>query len=59
MERGKRKGQLKLSDTARVEAEGFMATIHGAMLSARAYGDPKMFGVITAPLLERQYTCPS
>ncbi|MBR0788707.1 TetR/AcrR family transcriptional regulator [Bradyrhizobium manausense] len=53
MERGKRKGQLKFSSTARVEAEGFMATIHGAMLSARAYGDPKMFGVITAPLLER------
>lgn len=53
MERGKRKGQLKLSGSARVEAEGFMATIHGAMLSARAYGDPKMFGVITAPLLDR------
>ena len=27
--------------------------VHGAMLSARAYGDPKMFGVITGPLLER------
>ncbi|MCS3725549.1 TetR/AcrR family transcriptional regulator [Bradyrhizobium betae] len=53
MERGKRKGRLKISGTARVEAEGFMATIHGAMLSARAYGDPRMFGVITAPLLER------
>ncbi|BAL77439.1 TetR/AcrR family transcriptional regulator [Bradyrhizobium cosmicum] len=53
MERGKRKGRLKISGPARVEAEGFMATIHGAMLSARAYGDPKMFGVITAPLLER------
>jgi len=53
MERGKRKGRLKLSGTALVEAEGFMATVHGAMLSARAYGDPKMFGVITAPLLER------
>ncbi|MET4258742.1 TetR/AcrR family transcriptional repressor of nem operon [Bradyrhizobium sp. S3.12.5] len=56
MERGKRKGQLKLSGTARVEAEGFMATMHGAMLSARAYGDPKMFGVITAPLLDRLST---
>lgn len=53
MERGKRKGRLKISAPPRVEAEGFMATIHGAMLSARAYGDPKMFGVITAPLLER------
>ena len=53
MARGKRKGRLKLSGAAHVEAEGFMATVHGAMLSARAYGDPKMFGVITAPLLER------
>jgi TetR/AcrR family transcriptional repressor of nem operon len=53
MERGKRKGRLQLSGAARVEAEAFMATVHGAMLSARAYGDPKMFGVITAPLLER------
>jgi TetR/AcrR family transcriptional regulator, transcriptional repressor for nem operon len=53
MERGKRKGRLKISGSARVEAEGFMATIHGAMLSARAYGDPKMFGVITGPLLDR------
>ena len=53
MERGKRKGQLHLSSAAKIEAESFMATIHGAMLSARAYGDPKMFGVITAPLLDR------
>ncbi|RXG87505.1 TetR/AcrR family transcriptional regulator [Bradyrhizobium zhanjiangense] len=53
MERGKRQGRLQLSSTARVEAEGFMATVHGAMLSARAYGDPKMFGTITRPLLDR------
>ena len=30
-----------------------MAAVHGAMLSARAYGDPKIFGVVTGPLLER------
>ncbi len=30
-----------------------MATGHGAMLSARAYGDPKAFGVVIEPLLER------
>lgn len=30
-----------------------MATVHGAMLSARAYGDAGMFSVITDPLLER------
>jgi len=56
MERGKRQGRLQLSATARVEAEGFMATIHGAMLSARAYGDPRMFGTITRPLLDRLST---
>ena len=56
MERGKRKGRLHVSNSAKVEAEVFMATIHGAMLSARAYGDPKMFGVITGPLLDRLST---
>jgi hypothetical protein len=29
-----------------------MAAVHGAMLSARAYGDPKIFGVVTGPLLD-------
>lgn len=56
LERGKRQGRLQLAGTARVEAEGFMATVHGAMLSARAYGDPKMFGTITRPLLDRLST---
>ncbi|HXH47587.1 MAG TPA: TetR/AcrR family transcriptional regulator [Bradyrhizobium sp.] len=56
LERGKRQGRLQLTGTARVEAEGVMATVHGAMLSARAYGDPKMFGTITRPLLDRLST---
>ncbi|WP_028135837.1 TetR/AcrR family transcriptional regulator [Bradyrhizobium japonicum] len=56
LERGKRQGRLQLAGTARVEAEGFMASVHGAMLSARAYGDPKMFGTITRPLLDRLST---
>jgi TetR/AcrR family transcriptional repressor of nem operon len=53
MERGKRKGRLHLSGPAKLEAEGFMATVHGAMLSARAYGDPRTFRTITRPLLDR------
>jgi len=53
LERGVQQGRLHLLKPPRVEAEVFMATVHGAMLSARAYGDPKMFGLITAPLLER------
>lgn len=53
LERGARQGELRLTSTPRAEAEGFMATVHGAMLSARAYGDPMIFGVVTGPLLER------
>jgi TetR/AcrR family transcriptional repressor of nem operon len=53
LERGAQQGRLHLNAPARVEAEILMATVHGAMLSARAYGDPRMFGVIAAPLLER------
>ncbi|WP_413991255.1 TetR/AcrR family transcriptional regulator [Labrys okinawensis] len=53
MERGERQGELRLIKTPRAEAEAFMATVHGAMLSARAYGDPEIFAVVTGPLLER------
>ncbi|MCK0208266.1 TetR/AcrR family transcriptional regulator [Starkeya koreensis] len=53
MERGAAEGGLHLSDPGPVEAELFMASVHGAMLSARAYGDPAMFGTITRPLLHR------
>jgi TetR/AcrR family transcriptional repressor of nem operon len=53
LERGAREGRLVLTTAAKAEAELFMATVHGAMLSARAYGDPKMFAVITHPLLDR------
>lgn len=53
LERGARDGQLQLTNPPGVEAEAFMAAVHGAMLSARAYGDPKIFGVVTVPLLER------
>lgn len=53
LERGSRQGGLHVTGPAKAEAEGFMACVHGAMLSARAYGDPRMFGVITGPLLKR------
>jgi TetR/AcrR family transcriptional repressor of nem operon len=41
-----------LSVSAETEAEKFMASVHGAMLSARAYGDAMVFTLITDPLLE-------
>jgi len=53
LERGARQGGLHVTGTAEAEAESFMASVHGAMLSARAYGDPRMFGVITGPVLKR------
>ncbi|MBU9648390.1 TetR/AcrR family transcriptional regulator [Burkholderia multivorans] len=53
MEQGAKVGALTLSATARSEAETFIATVHGAMLSARAYGDPSVFATITQPLIER------
>src|SRR4051812_14352163 len=37
LERGLAKGDLRLTTSAKIEADGFMATVHGAMISARAY----------------------
>ena len=34
-------------------SEAFMATVHGAMLSARAYGDVLTFGTILTPTLRK------
>jgi len=53
MTQGAERGTITFSGTARAEAEAFMATVHGAMLSARAYGDPSVFTAITQPLIER------
>ena len=53
LERGAKEGRFQLKGTAKSEAEVFMATVHGAMLSARAYGDPKMFGAVVNPVLKR------
>jgi TetR/AcrR family transcriptional repressor of nem operon len=46
-------GQIQLDRTAEAEAELFLATVHGAMLSARAYGDSQPFAIITGALLDR------
>ena len=53
LKRGQREGRFALTDTPRMEAEAFMATVHGAMLSARAYGDPQIFGAVTTRLINR------
>ncbi|MDT5150862.1 MAG: TetR/AcrR family transcriptional regulator, transcriptional repressor for nem operon [Mycobacterium sp.] len=53
LERGARGGALTLTDDAHSEAEALMAAVHGAMLAARAYGDPQAFAAITRPVIDR------
>ena len=53
MERGAAQGALTLTSEPHVEAEAFLATVYGAMLSARAYGKPEVFAMILAPALAR------
>jgi len=53
LERGANQGRLRLTGPAATEADVFMATVHGAMLSARAYGEAGAFAAIASPLVER------
>lgn len=53
LEQGANQGNIILNGTSHSEAEMFMATVHGAMLSARAYGDTTIFTTITQTLMER------
>jgi len=51
--KGASQGVFSLQGSPEAEAMAFMATVHGAMLSARAHGDPKVFVQIVQPLLRR------
>ena len=53
MELGAQQGRIVLDGTADSAAQTFMATVHGAMLSARAYGDPGIFKSITRAAMQR------
>lgn len=53
MVRGHSDKTLRLSSEPDVEAEAFMASVHGAMLSARAYGTPAIFSTILEPTFQR------
>ncbi len=53
MERGAVTGSLTLSSPPEVEAAVFLACVHGAMLSAPAYGRPDMFAAVLHPALQR------
>lgn len=52
LERGAGQGLFRVSN-AQTEAEAFMAVVHGAMLSARVHGNPRLFGTITTAALDR------
>jgi TetR/AcrR family transcriptional repressor of nem operon len=47
LEEGVKRGQFNLRDSAFVEAQTFMSTVHGAMLTARAFNKPEAFEAIS------------
>jgi len=53
LDRAVQQGVISLRYDARLEAEALMATLHGAMLSARAYGDADIFDTVMRAQLER------
>lgn len=50
---GLEQGSLHMAHEPEVEAEVFVATVHGAMLSSRAHGNAAVFEMIVRPLVER------
>jgi TetR/AcrR family transcriptional regulator, transcriptional repressor for nem operon len=44
---------FRLARSPEEEAQILMASVHGAMLSARALGDPSLFAAIVGPQLAR------
>ncbi|AQA03218.1 TetR family transcriptional regulator [Mycobacterium sp. MS1601] len=56
LERGAAQGIFTLAGTAQDEAELFMATVHGAMLTARTYDNPQIFATIADGAINRLRT---
>jgi TetR/AcrR family transcriptional regulator, transcriptional repressor for nem operon len=53
LERGAAEGAFVLQGTPRSEALSLVASVHGAMLSARAHDNPELFAEILRPALSR------
>lgn len=53
LRRGRTRGQFHLHASANAEARALMATVHGAMLSARALDDAKAFDAVVRPAMDR------
>jgi TetR/AcrR family transcriptional repressor of nem operon len=56
LQAGAEDGQFRLKKQPDEEAQMLMASVHGAMLSARALGDPGLFIAIVAPQIARLQT---
>jgi len=50
---GSEQGVFRLTATPEAEAQIVMASVHGAMLSARALGNPEIFAAIVGPQMAR------
>lgn len=53
LSRGAAEGVFLLKGSPRTEALALLASVHGAMLSARAHGDPDLFVEILRPMVRR------
>lgn len=53
LEKGVATRQFHVVESPAVEAMGLMATVHGAMLAARAFGSPETFRTIIQPSIDR------
>ena len=56
LEQGAANGQFSLHESAAAEAQTFMSTVHGAMLTARALNNPESFQAIAATAIARLTT---
>jgi len=53
LERGVARRQFQLQGSPLVEAKAFMASVHGAMLAARGFGDPRTFESLVRMSIKR------
>ena len=53
LSQGAKEGVFQLQGSPRTEALALLASVHGAMLSARAHDDPELFVEILRPVLRR------
>ncbi|RXK57544.1 TetR/AcrR family transcriptional regulator, partial [Stenotrophomonas sp. MA5] len=51
--KGAAQGQLRLQGPADDEAKAFMASVHGAMLAARGFGDAATFAALARLAIAR------